>query len=108
MKFADITVLLGDNEIKLQRFVNDFGRECKKRKLTVNVEKSQVMKVSKNGDDNQLNTSLEVDAYRYLGVDDTNDGKMNEEVNHRIDEAQMFRKGCKSFSRYVSQETQKW
>ena len=29
----------------------------------------------------------EESVYRYLGVDATNDGKMNEEVNHKIGEA---------------------
>ena len=53
------------------------------------------MKMSKIGDQNELNISLdgrrmeEVNAYRYLGVDVTNDGKMNEEVNHRTGEAKM-------------------
>ena len=79
------------------------------------------MKVSKNGDQNKLNISLdsrrlaevnaicidqnklninldgrrkeEVNAYRCLGVDVTNDGKMNEEVNHRIGEAEMVSGG---------------
>ena len=56
----------------------------------MNVEKSKVIKVSKTGGRNDLNISLDgrrmekVNAYRYLGVDVTNDGKMNEEVNHRI------------------------
>ena len=63
--------------------MNEFGRVCKKRKLTVNVEKSKVIKVSKNGDQNEVNISLDgsrmegVYAYRYLGVDVTNDGNMN-------------------------------
>ena len=77
--FADDNVLLGDDEKKLQRLVNVFGRVCKKRKLTVNVEKSKVMKASKNGDQNKLKINLsgkrmeEVNVYRYLGVDVTND-----------------------------------
>ena len=76
----------------MQRLENEFGRLCKKRKLTVNLEKIKVMKVSKNGDQNELNISLdgrrmeEVNAYRYLGVDVTNDGKRNEEVSYRIAE----------------------
>ena len=48
LMFAD--VLLGDDEKKLQSLVNEFGRVCKKRKRTMNVEKSKVMKLSKNGD----------------------------------------------------------
>jgi len=88
-----VGLLLGDDEKKLQRLVNEFGRVCKMRKLTVNVEKSKEMKVSKNGEQNEINISLngrrmeEVNAYRYLGVDIANDGKINEEVNHRIGEA---------------------
>ena len=48
------------------------------------------MKVSKDRYQNELNFSLdsrrmrEVNAYRYLVVDVTSDGKMNEEVDHRI------------------------
>ena len=46
-----------------------------------------------NGDENELNISLDgrrmedVNAHGYIGVDVINDGKMNEEVNHRIGEA---------------------
>ena len=42
--FADDTVLLGDDEEKLQRLVNEFGRVCKERKLNVNVKKSKMMR----------------------------------------------------------------
>ena len=112
LMFADDTVLLDDDEKALQRLVNDFGRVCRKRKLTVNVEKSKVMKVSKNGDQNELNISLdgkrmeEVNAYRYLGVDVTNDGKMNEEVNHRVGEAKKVVGGLQKLwkKRCVSRE----
>ena len=50
LMFAEKTMLLGDDVKKLQKLVNDFGRHNKKRKLTINVDKSKVMKVSKNGD----------------------------------------------------------
>ena len=79
LMFADDTLLLGDDEEKLQRLVNGLGRVCKKRKLTVNVEKSKVVKVNKDGDQNKLHINLddrrmeEVNAYRYLRVDVTND-----------------------------------
>ena len=39
LMFVGDTVLLGDDEIKLQRLMNEFGRVCKMRKLTVNVER---------------------------------------------------------------------
>ena len=110
--FADDTALLGDDEDKLQRLVNAFGRVCKKRKLTVNVVKSKVMKVSKSGDENELNIDLdgrrmeEVNVYRYLGVDVANDGKVDEEVRHRIGEARKASGGLQKLweKRSVSRE----
>ena len=90
--FADDTVLVGDSEEKLERLVEVFGDVCKRRKLTVNVNKSKVMKIGKN-EGNEMNISLnarrmeEVTSYRYLGVDVSNDSRMSEEVRHRIGEA---------------------
>ena len=59
LMFADDTVLLGDDEKKLQRLVNELGRACKKRKLAVYVENSKVMKVNNNRDQNELNINLD-------------------------------------------------
>ena len=93
LMFADDTVLVGDSEEKLERLVQEFGRVCQRRKLSVNVNKSKVMKIGKNDEDNEMNISLEnrrmeeVESYRYLGVDITSDGGMDEEVNHRITDA---------------------
>ena len=94
-----VTVLLGDDGKKLQRLVKELGRMCKKRKLTVNVKKSKMMKVSRKlGDQNELNISLdsrrmrEVNAYKYLRKDVTNDGKMDE-VNHRTSDAKKLSGG---------------
>merc|ERR1712002_182437 len=61
-------------------------------KLTVNEGKSKVMRIGKNGEEDEVNISLngrrieEVGIYRYLGVDISNDSGMDEEVNHRIGE----------------------
>ena len=92
MMFADDTVLVGDSEEKLQRLVKEFGDACKRRKLTVNVNKSKVMRIdSKNEGDVSVSMNdarMEVvDSYRYLGVNISKDGKMNEEVNNRIGDA---------------------
>ena len=97
LMFADDTVLIGDSEEKLERLVHEFERVCGRRKLKVNVTKSQIMKIGKNVEENEMNVQLnnrrmdEVDTYRYLGVDISNDSGMSEEVNHRIGEA---RKAC--------------
>ena len=59
----------------------------------MNVTKSKIMKIGKNGEENGVNISLhdrrmeEVETYRYLGVGMSNDGGMGEEVNHGITEA---------------------
>merc|ERR1712002_898071 len=51
------------------------------------------MRIGKNGEEDEVNVSLngkrmeEVEIYRYLGVDISNDSGMGEEVNNRIGEA---------------------
>ena len=40
--YADDTVLLGDSKENIQRFLNEFGKVCERRKLKVNVDKSKV------------------------------------------------------------------
>ena len=73
---------------------------------------SQIMKIGKNVEENEMNVHLndrrmdEVDTYRYLGVDISNDSGMSEEVNHRIGEA---RKACGALKdlwkkRHISRE----
>jgi len=41
--FADDTVLIGDSEQKLQKLVKEFGSVCKRRKLSINIDKSKIM-----------------------------------------------------------------
>jgi len=93
LMFADDTILVSDSEQKLQKLLKEFGSVCKRRKLAVNVGKSKVMRIRKNLDVNEVNISLNdtrmeaVEYYRYLCVNISNDGRMNEEVRHRIGEA---------------------
>ena len=69
-------------------------------------------KRSKSGNENKLKISLddrrmeEVNEYRYLGVDATIDGEMNEEVNHRRGEAKKVAGGLQKLwkKRCVSRE----
>ena len=44
--FADDLSLVADVEETLSRPVREFGRECERRKLRVNVNKSKVMRCS--------------------------------------------------------------
>ena len=90
LMFTDDAVLLGDSDEKLERLVQEFGRVCRMRKLSVNETKSKNIKIGKNGEENRMNISLndrrmeEVETYRYLGVGISSDGGMGGELNHRI------------------------
>ena len=47
--FADDTAQVADSEEKLGKLVSEFGRVCERRKLRVNVGKSNVMRCSRYG-----------------------------------------------------------
>ena len=51
--FAEDTAQAADSK-KLCRLVNEFGRVCKKRKLGVNVGKSNVVRCSRYGNGGRL------------------------------------------------------
>ena len=67
------TALVADSEEKLGRLVSEFGRVCERRKLRVNVGKSEVMRCSRHGNGDQMHVILngepleEVDCFKYLG-----------------------------------------
>ena len=91
--YADDTLLMGDSEVELQKLVDEFRRVCRKRKLSVNISMNKVMKIGGNQGANELNVSLdnrkmeELETYRYLGVDVSSDGRIHEEMYHRMKEA---------------------
>ena len=91
--YADDTAFVADSVTELQRLIEAFGVVCQERKLSVNVDKSKVMKISGSADESEMNVILddkrmeEVQKYRYLGTDVANDGRMHEEISHRITEA---------------------
>ena len=70
--FADDTALVAGSEEKLGRLVSEFGRACERKKLTVNVGKSQVMRWSRYGNRDRMHVILngepleEVDCFKYL------------------------------------------
>jgi hypothetical protein len=45
--YADDTALIADKEYKLQKLVSKFGRVSERRKLSVNVARSKVMRVTR-------------------------------------------------------------
>ena len=93
--FVDDTVVVADCERKLCQLVTEFGRVCERRKLQVNVGKSQVMRCTRNEDGVRLNVMLngealeEVDQFKYLGSAIAANGGLKADVRHRVNE------GCK-------------
>merc|ERR1712002_305965 len=86
LMFADDILLVGDSKEKLERLVQEFSNVCRRWKLTVNEGKSKVMRIGKNGEEDEVNISLngrrmeEVGIYRYLGVDISNEVGMYEGI----------------------------
>ena len=89
--FADDAVLMADSEELLQLLVSMFGVVCERRKMKVNVKKSKVMwcnPFGRKGISVRLNGELleEVDCFRYLGIEVAANGRMEEELAHRVSE----------------------
>ena len=93
--FADDTMVVAVSERKLCPLVTEFGRVCERRKLRVNVDKSKVIRCTRNEDGARLNVMLngealeEVDQFKYLGSVIAADGGVKADVRHRVTE------GCK-------------
>ena len=93
--FADNTVVVADSERKLCQLVTEFGRVRERRKLRVNVGKSNVMRCTRNEDGARLNVMLnaevleEVDQFKYLDSVIAANGGVEADVRHRVNE------GCK-------------
>ena len=72
--YADDTVIFGDSAENLQEALNSFKEYCNFWKLTVNVDKTKVLIISKGRPSSKLhfyfnNTELEiVKEYKYLGI----------------------------------------
>ena len=89
--------LLADSEEKMCRLVSEFGRVCKRRKLSVNVGKSKVKRCSRYGIGGPMHVILngkpleEVDCFKYLGSQVAADGGCERDVVHRMNE------GCRAW-----------
>ena len=76
-----------------QTIVTEFDRVCKRRKLKVNVDKSKVLRCSKEDPVPGLQIQLggeqleKVDSFKYLGAKVTEKGTLGQEVQSRVIEA---------------------
>ena len=90
--FAHDTALVADSEEKLCRLVSEFGRECERRKLRVNVGTSKVMRCFRYGNGDRMHVILngepleEVDCFKYTGSQVAADGGCERDVVHRMNE----------------------
>jgi hypothetical protein len=86
--FADDMVLIADGEVELERMVRKVKEYCEEWRLEVNVNKTKVMVVSKDGmkeakvrySDNELEC---VNEYVYLGTLFSSNGKWDGEIERR-------------------------
>jgi hypothetical protein len=101
--FADDMVLVANDEEELQHLVEKVNVYCDKWLLEVNVNKTKVVVVSKDGKETAKvkygQSELEcVPKYCYLGMLFSSDGKWKSEVEHRV---QAGRAALSSVSKHV-------
>ena len=65
--FADDTVLVAYCKEIFDRLVGDFGRDCRRRKLTANVAKSKVMKSVSVGIVGEMNIVIDGQVLEEVG-----------------------------------------
>ena len=75
--------------------MSEFGRVCERKKLSVNVGKSKVMRCSRYGNGTQMDMILndepleEVDWFNCLGFHAAADGGCERDVVHRMNEGHL-------------------
>src|SRR5215469_5652612 len=90
--YADDTVLMGETEESLQRLVTLFNRECEKRKVRINGDKSKVMRVGDNGRVMDMGIRIgrvsikQVECIKYLGVVISAERDGKQEFGYRLNE----------------------
>ena len=81
-----------DSEEKLCRLVSEFGRICNRRKLSMHVGKSKVMRCSRYGNGSRMHVILnskpleELDCFNYDGLQVAADGVCERDVVHRMND----------------------
>ena len=89
--FADDTALVADSE-EMCRLLSEFGRVYERKKLSVNVGKSKVMRCSRYGNGDRMHVILNgeplegVDCFKQLGSQVAADGGCERDMVHRMNE----------------------
>ena len=110
-RYADDAVLAAYSKKKLQVMLDKLNMTCNKYGMAINVKKTKVMVVSKNGK-KKCNVTLDkkileqVSRYKYLGSWITEDARCEEEIKTRIAMArEAFWKNKELLRRNVSPRT---
>ena len=90
MRYADDTALVATDKNDLQNIVNQVKEESSKAGLEMNVKKTKTMVISKNPEEKNLEIKVDtqtleqVDKFKYLGTQITDDGKPDTEIINRM------------------------
>lgn len=91
LRYADDTALLSESEENLQKIVDKVNEEGEKMGMSINVDKSKTMVITRYGKENiQVDITVDgkrlqqVDAFIYLGQLVTADGKCEGEIRRRM------------------------
>ena len=88
VRFADDTAIIAKTQEELQYLVNRLVDTGRKYGMEINLDKSQVMRVSRSNESLQIKVNnrelKEVDHFKYLGSVLTRDGYCTREIKMRI------------------------
>ena len=91
LSFADDLALFGKSEGDLQYNINILNNELSKRGMKINAKKTKTILVSRETKTHNLKLGREeleqVKSYKYLEEMNNSDGKLREEISHRIQKA---------------------
>lgn len=89
--YADDILLMARNKNRLQENINIWKKHLEESGMTINIDKTKVMHVTKQ-DNEEEEVDIQIDGkhiqtvqtYEYLGVLINKDGRIDQEIKHRI------------------------
>ncbi|XP_076059484.1 uncharacterized protein LOC143036121 [Oratosquilla oratoria] len=91
MLFADDQSLVHEKEDQLQEHTDSLNTQCKKLDMKISISKTETMKVSRTPSNLKISidgTPLkQVSEFKYLGSIFTEDGRLNREIETRVQKA---------------------
>ena len=89
--FADDQGLINEDEDELQRHANSLNTECQNHNMKISISKTEAMHISKTSKDIKIKINNEeikqTNEFKYLGCMFTEDGKLNREIEIRVQKA---------------------